>query len=142
MSFRASCLSARGSGAGGGGNKLNRLFIVPALAALLSGCAATQRDDQRDAEITAAAASAPKYKACPVNSVELEHHGGYIGPFAFDGPLTAEAREARAAREAAESSPMIPCPVFAERPQRRQTIAIQGSRPLVCSWAGGVGGCI
>jgi hypothetical protein len=115
---------------------LKTLLIVPALAALLAGCASAQRD----AEVTAP--SAPRYKACPVNSLELEHHGGYIGPFAFDGPLTAEAREARATREAAETSPVIPCPVFAERPQRPQTIVIQGSRPPVCSWAGGVGGCI
>ena len=115
---------------------MTRLLIVPALMVLLGGCVATQQD----AAITSP--SAPKYKACPINGIELEHHSGYIGPFAFDGPLTAEAREARAVREAAENSPVIPCPVFSERLQRPQTIVIEGGRPPVCSWAGGVGGCI
>jgi hypothetical protein len=115
---------------------VNRLLLLLALAILLSGCASAQRD----AEITST--SAPKYKSCPVNGIELEHHGGYIGPFVFDGPLTADAREARAARETAESSPSTPCPMFSERPRRPQTIVIEGGRPPVCSWAGGVGGCI
>jgi len=119
---------------------LKRLLIVLALAALLGGCTAALPDAQRDAVITAA--SAAKYKACAVNSVELEHHGGYIGPFVFDGPLTAEAREARAAREAAESSPLIPCPVLAERPQRPQTIVIESGRPPMCQWMNGMGSCI
>lgn len=114
---------------------MNRLFIELALAALLSGCV----NAQRDVEITAA--STPKYKACPVNSLELEHHGGYIGPFAFDGPLAAQARDARAAREAAEGSPMIPCPVFSERP-RPQTIVIESGRPPQCQWMNGIGSCI
>jgi hypothetical protein len=116
---------------------VTRLLIVLPFAALLGGGCV---NPQPGIEITAA--SALKYKACPVNGVELEHHGGYIGPFVFDGPLTAEAREARAAREAAESSALIPCPMFSERPQRPQTIVIEGTRPPVCSWAGGVGGCI
>jgi hypothetical protein len=115
--------------------QVNRFLMVLALAALLSGCV----NAQRDVEITAA--STPKYKACPVNSVELEHHGGYIGPFAFDGSLTAEAQDARAARQAAESSPVIPCPVFAERP-RPQTIVIDGGRPPLCQWMNGMGSCI
>jgi hypothetical protein len=115
---------------------MTRLLMVPLLTVLLSSCGATQQE----AVITSP--PAPKYKACPINSIELEHHGGYVGPFAFDGPLTAEAREARGAREAAESSPSIPCPVFSARPQRPQTIVIEGGRPPMCQWMNGMGSCI
>jgi hypothetical protein len=93
-------------------------------------------------------AAGPKVKDCPVNSVELEHHSGYIGPFVLDGPLTAEAKEAREARAAAEQSSTIPCPVFADKP-RPTTTVIESNIPVsipsvtpICTWAGPVGNCI
>jgi hypothetical protein len=86
----------------------------------------------------------PKVKECPMNGVELEHYDSFFGPIVFNGPLTAEAQEARQARAIAEQSPTIPCPVFADRPRETTTTVIESvpSPPPVCSWAGGAGGCI
>jgi hypothetical protein len=95
------------------------LAVVGLIA--LAGCAAPVQQH--------AAETGPKVKDCPVNSVELEHHSGYIGPFVLDGPLTAEAKEAREARAAAEQSSTIPCPVFADKP-RPTTNVIERNIPV------------
>jgi hypothetical protein len=116
-----------------------KVLAVIGLVALV-GCAAPVQQH--------AAETGPKVKDCPVNSVELEHHSGYIGPFVLDGPLTAEAKEAREARAAAEQSSTIQCPVFADRPRPTATTIESNtpvgppSRPPLCTWAGPVGNCI
>lgn len=90
---------------------MNRLLMVSALAALLSGCDTPPASVDARHDIQAVSA-AHKYKACPVLDIELEREPyGYIGPLLFGGNLTKEAQEARAAREAAEGDVSSPCPV-------------------------------
>jgi hypothetical protein len=89
---------------------MKRLLVVPALVAILSGCG-TPRNVNANYDVGQASASY-KYKTCPVSGIEFDREpGGYIGPFGWRGRLSEDALAARAAREAAEQSPSVPCPV-------------------------------
>jgi hypothetical protein len=92
------------------------------------------------------ASASNKVKNCAVQEAELHHHGMFFGPFPIDMGLTPTAQEARAARQSAETSPEIPCPVFApEAPEVAQPAAnpiILLPPPSSCAWAGRTGGCV
>jgi hypothetical protein len=107
---------------------MKRLVVVPALVAVLSGCGTAGNVNSRHDVETASAAS--KYKTCPVSDIEFDREpGGYIGPFAWRGKLSEDALAARAAREAAERSPSIPCPVPDTRQAREQHRRYEAGTP-------------
>src|SRR6516225_694569 len=98
---------------------MKRLLVVPALVALLSGCGTPANVNARHDVATASASY--KNKTCPVSAIEFDReHGGYIGPFGWRGTLSEDALAARAARQAAEQSPSVPCPVPYARQARGQ----------------------
>jgi hypothetical protein len=102
------------------------ILWVVSVFAVLTGCSGIAATVNARHEIAAPTAS----KSCPASDVEFDREpGGFIGPFAWRGRLSEDALAARAAREAAEQSVAVPCPVPYVRQSREPRRTYQAGTP-------------